>query len=309
LPAIRQAWRTWSGSSLCTSKRPVNRSHAGTDRQRLPFPLLARAGVDPVFGLKAQIAAINPGLANAANHRDARDEKFQRFPVSSRLRSFHARSIHALVTSACGRFWERVRSSWHSGEHPWAICCLQGKSSRLSVSESLWLAINHFWRNAAVRPLLLLRYPLNARPLKTVAPDADAIADGGIARLHEVEITFARIYDDCSGCLARTERHSLPGFGVVRPLLVRRGLSVSLAFDVCGVLNVYSHLLGHRHCSANTRRENRDCGGQHFAQHNTRWLGSRHPLYRLAPTPKKARLPLRLPPPAQTISPTSYQRL
>src|ERR1700677_2358193 len=31
-------------------------------------------------------------------------------------------AVHALVTAAAQRFWERLRASRHLKEHPWAIC-------------------------------------------------------------------------------------------------------------------------------------------------------------------------------------------
>ena len=56
------------------------------------------------------------------------------------------------------------------------------------------LPSDHFRRGAPVRPLLFLGHPLDARPLETDAPDADAIADGQIVRLDEVEIALARFW-------------------------------------------------------------------------------------------------------------------
>jgi hypothetical protein len=54
------------------------------------------------------------------------------------------------------------------------------------------LPSDHFRRGAPVRPLLFLGHPLDAQPLETDAPDPDAIADGPIVRLDEVEIALAR---------------------------------------------------------------------------------------------------------------------
>src|SRR5580692_2622034 len=93
------------------------------------------------------------------------------------------------------------------------------------------LPSDHFRWGAPVWPLLFLGHPLDARPLETDAPDADAIADGPIVRLDEVEIALARIDDDRSGRLARMERHDLPRIGIVRLLLVRGSLLRWLALD------------------------------------------------------------------------------
>src|SRR4029077_17726514 len=114
----------------------------------------------------------------------------------------------------------------------------------------------HFGWGAPVRPLLLLGHPLDARPLETDAPDADAIADGPIVRLDEVEIALTRIDDDRSGRLARMERHDLPRIGVVRLLLVRGSLLRCLALDI------HRDLLCDRDRSGKRGRENGDRDGQ-----------------------------------------------
>jgi hypothetical protein len=92
--------------------------------------------------------------------------------------------------------------------------------------------------------------------LETDAPDADAIADGPIVRLDEVEIALTRIDDDRSGRLARMERHDLPRIGAVRLLLVRGSLLCCLALDV------HRDLLCDRDRSGKRGRENGDRDGQ-----------------------------------------------
>src|SRR5580704_2563309 len=126
------------------------------------------------------------------------------------------------------------------------------------------LPSDHFRWGAPVWPLLFLGHPLDARPLETDAPDADAIADGPIVRLDEVEIALARIDDDRSGRLARMERHDLPRIGVVRLLLVRGSLLRCLALDV------YGDLLCDRDRSGKRGRENGDRDGQPSAQQKRR---------------------------------------
>ena len=57
--------------------------------------------------------------------------------------------------------------------------------------------------------------------IENQASDADAVADSLPVRLHEIEITIARIDNDRSGRLARMERDDLTGLGVGWPVLVR----------------------------------------------------------------------------------------
>ena len=122
------------------------------------------------------------------------------------------------------------------------------------------LPSDHFQRGAPVRPLLFLGHPLDARPLETDTPDADAIADGPIVLLDEIEIALASIDDDCSGRLARMERHDLPRIGLVWLLLARGSLMRGSRGD----------LLCDRDRPGMRGRENGDRNGQPSAQQKTR---------------------------------------
>src|SRR5208337_2082417 len=86
------------------------------------------------------------------------------------------------------------------------------------------LALDHLRRRAPVRPFLLARDLLQARPLEAVAADPDAIAKGAVVRLHEVEEAPFRVDDDGARRFRGAEEHLLPLVGAAELLLIRRRL-------------------------------------------------------------------------------------
>ena len=80
------------------------------------------------------------------------------------------------------------------------------------------LALDHLRRRPPVGPFLLARYFEQALPLEAVAADADAVADGAVAALHEVEEALLGVDDDGAGRLVGSEEDRL------RPVLRRQHL-------------------------------------------------------------------------------------
>src|SRR5262249_23217689 len=74
------------------------------------------------------------------------------------------------------------------------------------VRHQLGLAREHFLRRIPVRPLLLVVHIGGARPAEALAPDADPVANGLAAVLHEIKVMVLRVDDDGAGRLAASIR-------------------------------------------------------------------------------------------------------
>jgi hypothetical protein len=72
-------------------------------------------------------------------------------------------------------------------------------------ARQIGLALDHLRRRRPVRPLLLVGDVHQPLPLKTVAADADAVADRATARLHQIEMPFGGRDDEGAGRFGGTE--------------------------------------------------------------------------------------------------------
>src|SRR5271166_6783927 len=67
------------------------------------------------------------------------------------------------------------------------------------------LALDHFRRRTPVRPFLLARDLLQAGPLEALSTDTNAVADGPVVGLDEIEKALARIDDEGAGRFGRAK--------------------------------------------------------------------------------------------------------
>ena len=86
----------------------------------------------------------------------------------------------------------------------------------------LGLALDHLLRRIPVRPFLLVRDSGHARPAEALAADADAVADGAAAVLHEVEEMACGIDDDRARRLLGAVAHHLAQEGGIDLLVMDR---------------------------------------------------------------------------------------
>ncbi len=100
------------------------------------------------------------------------------------------------------------------------------------------LTLDHLRRRTPVRPFLLADDAFYARPLKTITANADAITNGAVFGLDEVEITIRRMHDDRARFFCRAEEHDLAFVGTDEVFLIRTrrvaGLVVDLHIDLIG---------------------------------------------------------------------------
>ena len=76
---------------------------------------------------------------------------------------------------------------------------------------------------------------LQPGPLEALAPDADAVADRAVVRLHQIEEALLRLDHDRAGRLGGAEEHQLPA-EFRGKLLLLRGRDVARTFFIaaCG---------------------------------------------------------------------------
>ena len=66
-------------------------------------------------------------------------------------------------------------------------------------AREIGLSLQHIRRRQPIRPFRLALYRLDAGPSKTIAADADAVADGPTAAEHKIKMRVRGIDDDGAG--------------------------------------------------------------------------------------------------------------
>ena len=82
-------------------------------------------------------------------------------------------------------------------------------------AREIGLARDHLRRRAPVRPLGLAADPHQSGPLEAFTSDTDAVAQGAVVALDEVDEPLRRVDDQRAGRLAGPEEHDLPCVGSV----------------------------------------------------------------------------------------------